>query len=640
MKFKFSEVYIYIFIYYVFSAFGFFTLFTFALDCAGQTFQSLTYFGILAFILPILLPFNFSNNKKIEITSELKKPKLIFLLVPAPFLFLIQNNNYLFWIILSIINILIIVNIKESSKNHNFQNDKISIKLASIFVIILSSIVVLLVLGSARPDADDALYISIASSALDYPEKMILGFDSLYKTDFSILAQKLHTGQSIEYFVAFISKIFGLQIHDLYYILFPIFFGILGIGTNYILAREFIDIKSSIVFIFVLIVILCFYGDGHRTFGNFSFNRMQQGKSIYLWCIVPLLIKHVIVFAKSPSLSNWILSCLLFITSVGITTNAIVITPIICVLTMLATLKFSKANTIKSCSILAALIPLIVIGIKMKININSFNYGFGADPVHFGYESVFGNRRSTATLYLICTAPILTTIFHIKNNQFWVKYTCLTVLIILNPITQKLTAAYIANVFSWRLFWVVPAPFILALLFTLILIRFKNIKYLSIKICMLSIVTLFVISGDKSINSQNWSLDNFYRYNVNNYFDHANYINNNTNSDLTIAPQNISINLCTLPNAPPLVAVRLQYFDVLVGSVPNDELKWRREMLKFASNKKNKSNSEWFCAKVNEKKINQVILYKNNKHLQSVKAGLLNLNFKFHEYKDIVIFRK
>ena len=53
---------------------------------------------------------------------------------------------------------------------------------------------------------------------------------------------------------------------------------------------------------FVLVAV----GETHRWYGNFSFVRMWQGKSIFLSVFMPLVYAYALRFAVRPNLRDWV----------------------------------------------------------------------------------------------------------------------------------------------------------------------------------------------------------------------------------------------------------------------------------------------------------------------------------------------
>jgi hypothetical protein len=606
----------------------------------GFNYNTLKILSIMPLICMAYYAYKFKlavETKDIHRNSFNNRYKLSVIYIPiVVIIYFISKSEWVLWI-LSCIYLVFINNRHDTIENCTIKgNDKSNI-LVLLLLIIPSLASIILTLGAMRPDADDALYLSLATSAIDYPKETLLGFDSLYKSNFSHVAQSLHVGQTYEYFLAILSEITGISVHTLYYIILPSIWSPLGILSNYIFLRRFVNPIPAILGVVFIVFILTLWGDGHRTFGNFSFVRLFHGKSIFLWVLMPMIVHHSIGFSRCPSPTQWTLLLLIQCASLGLTANAIVIAPLASTLAILSANDFNRKSFKVIFNGLLASAPLILIGLYMTYRLSGVHTSLQADPLHLGYHTVFGEQRTTLVLCGLLLIPYLSILSKTQDTKFLVRYLLLSFTLLLCPIISQFAGIYIAHVFSWRILWALPVPLLLGLMASVIFS--KSLKLAPLRYSLLSIwVLCFILSGQFSISSNNWSWANIGRYKVNKHFHVAEYIANNCPSHfLTLVPQNLAINLCTLPNSPPLIAVRLQYLDVLKGTTHPGELDARYKLLKYARGITDSISHDWFLSEVDRREIRTIAFPSSHSDAEIIKQSLIDRNFRVSQYSVFTI---
>lgn len=107
------------------------------------------------------------------------------------------------------------------------------------------------------------------------------------------------TSNPYEYLNALIAVGFCLDFLSVYYLIMPGISGfMIPIAIFLAIVHFSDDERSSIVGTLLTVFVLLLLGETHRTFGNFSFVRIFQGKSILLSIGVPLFIGFSIKYFK------------------------------------------------------------------------------------------------------------------------------------------------------------------------------------------------------------------------------------------------------------------------------------------------------------------------------------------------------
>ena len=140
-----------------------------------------------------------------------------------------------------------------------------------------------IVLVSHRPDADDEFFLRIALSFLERPNASL--------ADITII-QSAYGLASYYGFAAWFSRLTGLPLLDIYYLIFQPIAAVLSVMANYRLFRELT--ARPIVATAVVIAVYLLWADMHTAPGNFAYVRLFQGKAVFTIVVVPMVLTYAI----------------------------------------------------------------------------------------------------------------------------------------------------------------------------------------------------------------------------------------------------------------------------------------------------------------------------------------------------------
>jgi hypothetical protein len=179
-----------------------------------------------------------------------------------------------------------------------------------------------------RADHDDAFYLNIAVAAADDPQAPLLAGDTLHGYHGVPLGLPVFRVLSYELGLAISSLTTGVDALVLAHVVWPPFFAALiplawARLLRMLAPRVWPWLLAGVLASFFLLA------DGRATHGEFALLRLQQGKSIFLAVIWPLIACFGLDFGARPNTRRWCVLAASKIAAVGLSTNALWLAPAI-----------------------------------------------------------------------------------------------------------------------------------------------------------------------------------------------------------------------------------------------------------------------------------------------------------------------
>ena len=385
---------------------------------------------------------------------------------------------------------------------------------SSLLVGILGCLAAWLTLAAQRPDEDDSFYLSMAVAAADFPERALLHFDSLHGIPGALIhhpAYRLHSLELLEGALAYLTGIASI-----YWSHFLVA-GVAAFLLPHAYARLLKHLapqrwKSCLIVVFLIFLTV---GAPHHWYSNFGFVRFQQGKAILATVLVPLVTCYAIEFMASPRWSRWLRLAACQIAAVGLSATGLWLAPAVAGLGILTGFRprvhgpkillvgllasaYPLATALELRSDLAKRAePALILGAPGAAEVRGDQFDSSesraletqareAPPRELAKQKR-GKRRPTEqnpeplwararTLVLgtgllpwvVGAASLLAWLLATEplGRRFSVVYP-LGFLALFNPLTDDLVAQSLTgSAVYWRVFWVLPAPALLALLLT------------------------------------------------------------------------------------------------------------------------------------------------------------------------------
>jgi hypothetical protein len=316
-----------------------------------------------------------------------------------------------------------------------------------------------------RPDHDDAFYVSVAVSALDHPERPLMRYDGMYGEPRLPILGQFHRVRSYETFVALVSSVAGLAVPTLYYVVFPALFATLVVIAHW-LALGQLGSGASLLGLAVVFVVLVSWGDEHRTFGNFSFVRLFQGKAVLVSVVIPAIVYYAARYAEQGCLRSWLRLALAQVAAIGFASSGIAVGPIAAGLVLLGAWSARPARAVVvSLGLLASFYPILLALVFLTTGrVSSAGavipaaLSLSSAPL---LEKVLGSGwHAYVALFSLLAAPALPA----RSRRCLVLpgLALTTMFFALSPMASEFLGRFVRSL-SWRAFWGVPFPLIIGL---------------------------------------------------------------------------------------------------------------------------------------------------------------------------------
>ncbi len=330
-------------------------------------------------------------------------------------------------------------------------------------LLILAFLAVAYTLSAHRPDADDEYYLSTTLRLMQRSHQKLQDF-SFMDTAYSLLSYN-----SVEAALAFISK---APILGIYYFVFPAIAAFVSVFVSYRLFHSLVGQHAFLAtLLFVVIVIM--WGDGHRSPGNFSFVRLFQAKAVFCLLIVPALLIYSIEVYLHQSVSTIILLTLATSAGIGTTQTAVILVPLLLLMSAAflvpnlkrnASLSSSRGVTGRSGVVVligVALVFTLAVGLLWNIGQTPQGRGTMLAPQTIDYTLGSGPRTFLA-FFCLFLLPFLV------DTRLRIAMTFLVVVaatVALSPMLALLVG-WLSQSATWRIVWIIPFALAVALAIT------------------------------------------------------------------------------------------------------------------------------------------------------------------------------
>jgi len=225
-------------------------------------------------------------------------------------------------------------------------------------LLILAILIAFITASAHRPDADDAMYVNIATTAADFPDRTLLSFDgSLTESDIP-LPEAAYRSHTLEILAGILARATGFSPISLLHIAFAFWATLLAVFAQAELQKIFWPRQWLLGTIFAILILFAL-GEGHRGYGNFAFVRIHQGKGILLAAVLPMMIASGFHYMRTPTGRNWCVLLLAMVASTGVSSTGIVIAPVALIGVLVASSSPDrKSAQAMFCGLLTALYPV------------------------------------------------------------------------------------------------------------------------------------------------------------------------------------------------------------------------------------------------------------------------------------------
>lgn len=330
-----------------------------------------------------------------------------------------------------------------------------------------------LTLVSYRPSHDDADYVPNVIYCLEHPdEPMDFYIHYLDSGGEPFVSHHLSTSLPFERAQGIVAYFGHIHFLTVYYFFAPALFGfMIPLVWFYLISRFSFPPRAAVAGALFICLSLLLLGEQHRSFGNFAFNRIFEGKTVLLAVWIPLFAALTIDFFKSPSVRRWLYLFITSVAAVGLSNSASVLIPVFAVVLTVACcvsyVRNAKLRVLLGFCYLSTLVyPALYAGGILLLSLNQvckdsiINRRF---PVTFlgHFKYVFG--PVALAFFIIATIGAIILVRR-RERGFLIIWILLVTACCLNPLAAPFLVKYITgpNIY-WRLFYLLPFPLVIGL---------------------------------------------------------------------------------------------------------------------------------------------------------------------------------
>ncbi len=347
-------------------------------------------------------------------------------------------------------------------------------------VVLLGMIGATLALASHRPDADDYCYLPNAVYCLEN-QKETMGFDvrALYSVDRPFRAYAWFTSLPFEYLQAVVAYHSRVPFLAIYYLVSPAISGFLIAFSLFYLVARFADTtRDAVLGTAVALGITMLLGETHRTFGNFSFVRIFQGKAVCMTIGIPVFAAATIDFFRRRQLRDWFLCAAVMVAMLGATSSTLVLFPALSMVLMIS-MMFALKDQRPSVPTLAAyagaygylfLYTSVFYVLQERDGLLQKSLISPDFPMAFSehFNFIFGGTPPVTAVVLVGTTLLSIVLLCGWRRRALLAWIGSAVVLYLNPFVGNALirlAAPLRDVY-WRLFYTYPFPLVAGITFS------------------------------------------------------------------------------------------------------------------------------------------------------------------------------
>lgn len=331
-----------------------------------------------------------------------------------------------------------------------------------------------LCLASHRYDSDDSDYVPNMIYYMEHPkEAMDFKIHYLDSGGEPFVSYHISTSLPFERAQGIVAHMGRMNYLTVYYLLTPTLIGcMIPLVWFYFISRFSFPPHAAVTGAFFICLSLILMGEQHRSFGNFAFNRIFQGKAVLLAVGLPLFGALTIDFFRSPGKRKWLYLFAASMAMVGLSNSAAVLVPLLAaVLAVACSLSYvptMKARIITIFKYLFTLVyPVLYAG---SILLLSFGDVSGDSVVNqpwpvtfFGQAELVFAGPVVASFFIIGTISAIVLVQK-SERRFLITWAVLVIVLYLNPLVSPFIIKYVTsqNIY-WRLFYLLPFPLVLGL---------------------------------------------------------------------------------------------------------------------------------------------------------------------------------
>lgn len=416
--------------------------------------------------------------------------------------------------------------------------------------------------GANRPNPDDAFFLNVAVSLDEFPDVPLHSVDTLHRAELPPFEQVLHMPQTYEVLVGLLSSVSGVSAPWLYWVLLPPLWAAVAVLATWRALRELLEPRAALVATAIGVFLLICWGDGVRTFGNFAYPRLFQGKAIAVTVLVPLIVLAALRYRRAPNVATWTILACSQVAAVGMTTDGLLVAPLTAGLALVAP-PFEARSFVG----LTSSAPVLIGGALLYAKMAPYLVVLESDGIPLQWSTMLGATRTPLVVVALVALPILARRARSAAAGWLLSYVCLIALLFV-PIVPAFAREH-GYGYSWRLWWSAPIPLLVSLAGGLAAGgRGPVVGALAVWLAA------FAAAGPVAVNEWRASHIGQPKAEAAAYVAAREIVRLARKDAPTLAPESVAIYVTSFSQAPPLVGVRRNYLYMLSILHPEGRRRW------------------------------------------------------------------
>lgn len=342
--------------------------------------------------------------------------------------------------------------------------------------------IVIIVLGlglfslfTYRSDADDAFFVGLAATALEHR------YAPLHQVDGLIGGSGITLGawyglHSAETFVAMIAALTGQQPYTVAHSVVGPMCSSLAALAFWRIMRACLPPLEALVGLVSIVCVILFWGEVHRSYGNFGFVRIFQGKGQFVTLWAPLIFFFAWSYVRTGSRTILVAVSLCLLAGVGASSTALIMGPFAALIAGGCGLLAGQLKTSLVRLLILVLGTIVFVAANAALHLQTtISAGLPATEriqlIASDSRTMFGGaHRAAFTFAALAVLPFLATGW--RSKVAFGSLLCGLALWFFTPLPALILAGQPPNL-AWRSAWSIPAPVLIGLIFGWIALRLR-----------------------------------------------------------------------------------------------------------------------------------------------------------------------
>ncbi len=351
-------------------------------------------------------------------------------------------------------------------------------------VLLLFALIAIAILTASivfRYHDDDAFYLNLMVGALDFPDRPLLGGDTLHGIPDIPLLLPVYRIHAIELLNALLSKLTGISHLTLNSLIQPAIAAPFVVCASAVLLRVLTPRHWLTVTAVVTLLVVMFTARS-AGLGNMSLGKLQHGKSLFVAIVVPLIVAYTVRCFADPRWWRWGLLGLVNIAAVGCTSTALYAAPLATALTLTGCVRPTWEHVKRAVLTLSAAFYPIALSLFFFVQIKQNSSPYVTNP---DLEQIVDNNFVLqldfglgSYIFWIAILASWTILGDRSRRGLLLGIVTAFMLVFMNPWLQEFWAVNLTGVPTFRrLWWAIPRHVLVGLLLSFPLFEPRLARY-------------------------------------------------------------------------------------------------------------------------------------------------------------------